>query len=107
MSPRHICPHNKFACWGSHLVRGKECAHQRSEAVVGKTGGNSSHPPVHLTAVEEAGEIENILILSLLVIHFQNRKPCFFVSANIKLFPGQVLIVPSFACSFGICLTPL
>lgn len=68
-------PHKKLAYRGSHLVRGKGRARQRSKAVVGKTGGNSSHPTVHLTAVEEAGEIGNILILSLLVIQFQNRKP--------------------------------
>ena len=78
-SKTHL-PHEKFACWGSHLVRGKGRAHQRSEAVVGKTGGNSSHPPVHLTAVEEAGEIGNILILSLLLLlllsHFSRVQLC-------------------------------
>ena len=68
-------PHKKLAYRGSHLVGGKGRARQRSKAVVGKTGGNSSHPTVHLTAVEEAGEIGNILILSLLVIQFQNWKP--------------------------------
>lgn len=56
VSPRYICPMRSLYV-GVHIwSEAKGRAHQSSEAVVGKTGGNSSHPPVHLTAVEEVGK---------------------------------------------------